>query len=218
MTFLARLLLFLFLAFSGVSAQSNSRETVHKSMHEVLVTSFEERGRCTAYAVGPHTIAIAEHCIGDKPEPEPLLFTFEQDGGIMATNAETILDGNDHALIVLEDIGLGGQFAFKGFDTWIHDAFPANIPQQGDRVFRYGAPAALLCHDCYREGLFMGFSEKTGAGVILLWFQMPSAAGDSGALIFDEMGHVAGEVSIGGEGFVASTGFVFSATDLQHIK
>lgn len=222
MTFLARLLLFFMLAiFPSISAQTNSRETVHKAMHSVLITAFEERGGCTAYAVGPHTIAIAEHCLGATPaEPESILFTFEQDGGVMATNVETVLDGNDHALVVLEDVGLGGQYEFKGFNTWIYDAFPAYIPQQGDRIFMYGAPLAVGCTDCYREGYFSGWVAPSprSSDRTLMWFSLTGAPGDSGALIFDASGHVVGEVSIGANGFIGCFGFSFTAADLKHIK
>jgi len=211
---LLSVLLLLFTLILPAAAQ-NSRDTVHKSMHPVFVATFEERGYCTAYAVGPRTISIAQHCVGEDPKPSTVLFIMD---GQYSTNEETILDGNDHALVVLKDIGLGGEFEFKGFGTWIHDAFPAYTPQQGERMIFWGAPKSIACTDCYREGYFSGFSDKVGNGYILMWFAMLGAPGDSGSLIFTTDGRVVGEVSIGMQGFIGASGFAFTPEQVAQIK
>lgn len=213
--------LFLFLALALPTVAQNSRATIHAAMHETLIVAYEDAGYCTAYAVGPRTIAIAEHCLGEgKSEPETLLFVFEPTGklktdvtGVMATNEEVILDGNDHALVVLKDIGFN---QFHEFDTWIHDAYPAYTPVQGERVIMWGAPMAIACRDCYREGYFSGWARTQGYE--LMWFALSGTPGDSGSLIFNESGRLVGEVSVGLPGFTGCLGFTFTAEDLKHIK
>ena len=211
-------LLFMLSIYLPCQAQ-NSRETIHSSMHPIFVAAGEDAGLCTAYAVGPRTIAIAEHCLGDKPkELETILFIVDyKDGnGQFATNADVVLDGNDHALVVLEDVGLDGSKEFKGFTTWVHDAFPAHTPRQGERVVMWGAPMAIQCRDCYREGYFSGWARSDFRDI--MWFQIYGEPGDSGSFIFTEDGRLVAELSVGLPGFVGCLGFGFTAADVQRIK
>lgn len=217
MKMLATLFLLLALAIPG-AAQSN-RETIHASMHSVFIAAGEEPVLCTAYAVGPNTIAIAEHCLGDTPEvKETILFIIDyKDGtGLYATNADTVLDGNDHALVVLKGWGLDLHDRFEGFTTWIHDAYPAYTPAQGERVIMWGAPMTIQCRDCYREGYFSGWARVQNHE--LMWFALSGTNGDSGALIFTESGRLVGEVSVAPPGFIGCAGFTFTAEDIKHIK
>ena len=165
-------------------------------MHEVgIVTPFGSAGRCTAYAVGPRTIMIAEHCLGEFPTFD--LFLIDEVGNKnyqMAAPSDVILDTNDHAIVVLDALDVKSNH-FDGFDVWISD-LGFYTPQQGDKVFMYGSPMSILCKDCYREGYFSGWSEKLD-DKILMWFAFAGGPGDSGSFIFDDKGHLVGEVTYG---------------------
>ncbi len=196
---------------------SNSRETISKSMHEVLIVQPMEEGYCTAYAVGQKTIMIAEHCISKVPETD--LFIFDEYGtgkGPYAVAEKILLDNNDHAILVLRALDLETN-KFTGFDTWIQD-ISFYSPKQGDKVIMWGAPSSLECISCYREGMFSGWTVKDDDGRVLMWFVLPVSEGDSGSLVFDSFGHLVGQVTYGHGCFMGSYPFSFIKEQTDQIK
>lgn len=198
----------------------NIKEDIHKSMHYAFITGPAGEGYCTIYAVGPNTILTAEHCLSGANEAKQNLFILDDQGtqkGPMAYDKELYLDGNDHALIVLEKLDVANN-PYKPFDVWVKDlAF--YTAHQGDKVYMYGATTSVAAVDLYREGMFVGYSIKVSDDDhIALFFDLRAAAGDSGALIFDDQNHLIGMCSFGEQVFTASYSFAFTQNELSKIK
>ena len=203
MKILLSLLAALILSLSPVSARS--KDYVHSAMHQVRI---EHSGRCTAYATGPHTIMIAEHCLGEDPPKD--VFTFDPDTSFQqsATVVSETFDHADHVIVVLSGIL---------FSEYV-DVNDRGLPLQGDRVHFWGAAAAVGCSDCYREGYYIGIGQIEDIDSALLLFDLNGAPGDSGSLIFDQNNRIVGMVSLAANHFVASFPLLFTPAEWKQAK
>jgi hypothetical protein len=194
----------------------NTKEQIHAAMHEVYIAAPHEadNGYCTVYAIGPHTILTAEHCLGDYPKADLLILDeYGTKQGAHAVVDEVILDGNDHAIAILKGAGLSSDF--KEFKAYLGKPAPYSL-QQGDRVFKYAVTASIVCKDCYTEGYFSGYAMR--GEKVVTWFILPAATGDSGALIFNVNNQLVGMVSFALSGFTGGYGFGFTDKEWNRIK
>lgn len=200
----------LVISFSLPLSAKRSHEYIHSAMYQVKIVDV---GLCTAYATGPHTILIAEHCLGEGASAKSFVFDPGTPDEKTASISEEIFDHEDHVIVRLNGIK---------FRDWV-DVDMRAIPQQNDRVHYWGACASIYCNDCYREGYYSGLAkvppEQLGGiaknGDMLL-FVIVGIPGDSGSLIFDQNNNIVGMTSIGTNGFVGS--FVFQFTEVQWEK
>jgi hypothetical protein len=193
------------------SCSAESKETIHQSMHFTRIEGPMESGGCTSYSVGPNTILIAEHCLGEFPNDDLLIID-----GKYAAIKEVILDGNDHALVILQGIGLDND-DFQPFLVYVEPKFYNDL-KQGDKVMMWGAPLSIGCKDCYREGYYSGDAIDSD-GRIVSWFAMAGGPGDSGSLIFNASGNLVGELTYGTSyGFIGSYKFGFSDEELKKVQ
>ena len=199
---LAVLLLFVSMFVQSACAAVNFKAQVHAAMFEINVSTPAGDGECTAYAVGPHALATAEHCFEGNPLPQLVKITFGDSDAVEPVEA-ILLDKDDHALVI---------FKAKTFTTWV--TFVIGSLQQGDRVYFWGNPMAVYyATDCYREGYYSGRTIVNWKGVKTRWdiFNLTVAPGDSGSLIFNEDGAVVGMVSKSpAMGFTVSMEFRFT--------
>jgi hypothetical protein len=206
---LAVLLLFL---FTLIACAANPKDRIHASLLEFDTRSglwplTRQAGDCSGYAVGPHSMLTAGHCVFGNADPSKVSISFGKSAPEVIT--EIILDGHDHALVV---------FTSKTFSTYVAMTFA--IPEQSDRVFMWGNPTSLDALDCWREGYFSGHGlyNSGGAAHPFYLFIMPSAHGDSGSLIFNGNGDIVGMANQGDGSFTISEVFSFTEAQLARAK
>lgn len=151
-----------------------------RSMHTIVSVS-EERALCTAYAISPHALLTADHCIQqdmkiyiDQPKIKLI-----KDSYI----SEILFDHHDHIIIIFPNE------VFKDFLEYN----PAE-PLQGEHVYFWGNPKGLT--DQYREGYVSGYKkivdpEEIDLNTPIYLFVFNVIPGDSGSPIFDSSdGHL----------------------------
>jgi hypothetical protein len=205
--------LLLFLVCTVSSFAANTKEQIHQAMHQVYIVRPDGDVTCTLYAVGPHTVITASHCFTGQEDTDVFLVNNEEEDQ-MAVADKVIQDGNDHAIIILKPVDVKDR-KFTEFKTWITDLTFYQL-KQGDKVYKYGFTSVLNCHDCYTEGIFSGLGEIEDRTLYL--FQLPSAPGDSGSLIFDAQNHLVGLISLSNISMSISGGFGFTADDYKQIR
>lgn len=205
------ILLLFILTFTACAADSgNTKEQIHASLLDYETTSrifpLSMHGDCSGYAVGPHTMLTAGHCVFDNADLKSVSIAFGK--AVPEVISEIILDGSDHALVI---------FANKTFYTYIKLAFAA--PKQAERVFMWGNPTRLYgARDCWREGYYSGSGlyVHDGIGHTIYLFVMPAINGDSGSLIFNADGRIVGMANQGEAGFTGDEAFSFTPDQLDH--
>lgn len=176
----------------------NSQLTVHRSLHSlnVLSPSMNVGKMCTSYAIGPHALLTAHHCVDF---PDPLMIV--DNHPMVAT--QILDDGFDHAIIYLPD---------AKFPTYIR--MWQISPSQGTHVYTYGEPASYGMVNQYREGYVTG-RHQDDVGRALTILVMAGVPGDSGSLIFDRNGFVVGVLSLAKPPFIGVYPLRFTAKQLK---
>lgn len=93
---------FLVLLLGLAGCAYNVYESAHSTAHRLTLYFADQSGVCSSTAVGPHALLTAEHCIKN-------IQSVAVDGKLVAIH-KILLDGNDHAVLLVED-----DFAF-----WAH--------------------------------------------------------------------------------------------------
>lgn len=186
---------------------------VHAAMHQIYSARLGDEGYCTAYATGPHTILIAAHCLGSYPAAPLFILDPESDHPQTAIAGAEIFDNHDHVIIELQHLNRDDSFVH--FESWIN-VDDRTIPAQGDRVHFWGAPKAIGCGDCYREGYFSGISILKGNRLLI--FAIPGIPGDSGSLIFNSKNQLLGVLSMGSEAMAGAFEFAFTPEQWEAAK
>lgn len=143
-------------------------------MHIITVTETDENGQtgngmCTVTAIGPHAVMTAEHCDGSGT-----VQIDKQDAQVEGT----LLDGNDHEILLLRGI------TFKDYLS-----VSLGPVYQGEHVHLYGNPLDIDgMTNMYREGYVMGEHSVDDKEAIIM--NLLAAGGDSGSAILNDQGQV----------------------------
>jgi hypothetical protein len=229
--FVSLLLTILFLAtsvspaFARKEVKSKLKQLQHASYHEVTMVDRDDNGKiidggtCSAMAIGPHTLILAEHC-DDRYTNQVYVDAPLED--IKARTARTYsatkqFDHQDHMLLDLAQITFPAYISFEGKTVF---------PVQGEHFYYFGSPAGI--RDQYREGYITGtlpFTPKDDPDIDasgpLFMGVGPVVPGDSGSLIFDaQTGEAIGIVTYGiGDGsFVGIFPIEFTQAQIAQSK
>jgi S1-C subfamily serine protease len=159
-----------------------------------------DRIQCSATAIGPHAVLVADHCVEGDVRAVEL-------GDRTVNVVSVIRDGADHALVIVE----------ADFKRWAKVGKP---PRPGDEVYFQGIPRDF--------GKLLRFGRVSGWGTLpdaeadpvlsqpILYVDIQVAPGDSGAGLFNHRGELVGVVSIqtwqgtGPANFMGSLAFRFT--------
>ena len=169
------------------------QENQHKAYHWIVTTSADDdtKAGCTAYAVGPHTLLTAEHCM--LPH-ETLYIDQAKDNLIFPSEISAIYyDHQDHVLLDLPHQN------FKNYV--VYDPTTYQPPTMGERVHFWGSPKGI--RDQFRQGYVTGEDDNKESGALdidapLYLIAVATVGGDSGSVVFDDAdGHIVGIVTYG---------------------
>lgn len=170
--------------------------------HEILLTGAEGEVRCSATAVGAHTLLTAAHClVGDdriQVDDEPTLIR------------ATVYDHLDHALLVLD----------RSFDDVLF--LDVRDPRPDERVRIWGNPGGR--RRVYREGVFLakqseGWFVFAATAPPWLLFSLSVFKGDSGAALITDEGKILSVVSQGNESSQCrALSLAFTSAQLRQIQ
>lgn len=143
-----------------------------KANVEIKQQVISSESDCSATAIGPHALLTATHC------EEP---TDDLDVSVIKDNVKIvgrIRDGMDHTIYLIDG---------EALKDWV--SVEPNKLDITDPVFIWGNPGDLT--DMYRTGVFSNIHREIslfGAGPTILYFDLNTFHGDSGAGIFREDG------------------------------
>jgi hypothetical protein len=126
-------------------------------------------GKCSATAVGPHTLLTASHCF--RTATNNLLMV---DDTVVQID-RVLQDGNDHALVTLKDV------------QFLNVAVLGEPAKTGDNIHYWGNPSIFSY--MFRKGYVSGvFPDRT-------MYDINGFHGDSGAGIFNDKKEIVGVIS-----------------------
>ncbi len=178
--------------YPSASIQSQHLSTYKIGISDILDS--DEKGHCSATAVGPHTLLTAGHC--DLNTNKLTL------GEEVVTILSVMPDGNDHVLYIVDH-------TFVNYSQIDQKEFA-----MGESVHYWGNPKKL--QDVYRDGVFAGTEEDED--LPNQKFILCAVPGDSGAGIFDAQGHVVAVISMGDGCEELSLPLSFTKEQLAAIK
>lgn len=157
---------------------------------------------CGATKVAEHTVMTAAHCTTN--------LMFLVDGQLPQT---ILLDGHDHALIVVEK-PLKGKAAKMSH----------RLPEIGNKLYLLGKPLGV--GPLYREGAFMGTAVQPEGNITWWMTTLLVIGGDSGSGVYDAKGRLVTTVSIGlsgnqfggGIGFMGFQPYKFTVDQWKEVK
>jgi hypothetical protein len=166
--------------------------------HVIWMRNAIDGGRCTASAVGPHTLLTAAHCYVVTNE-------IKVDDSIRTIESFST-DGNDHLLI---------QVSGTPFTALLK--IDQRAPNTDESVMAIGNPGQS--RSVLRFGTLL-HSGEDGRTHQIYQFQMFGAPGDSGSALVDVQGRIIGIISTGTEQNATLTSYelAFSPAQLAAVK
>jgi Trypsin-like peptidase domain len=136
---------------------------------------FQESIHCSATAVGPHSILTASHC--EMPNDE--LQVNHEEAHVVAT----LRDGFDHSILLL-----------SGIEFKVHATLAPREMVIGEQVSYFGNPDYFT--GLYRVGTVVGKKQYFDPACFGEVIDSNTYFGDSGAGIFDNLGHLIGVINL----------------------
>lgn len=176
-------------AFAHKEVKNKLKQLQHASYHEVTMVDRNSDGKivgggtCSAMAIGPHTLILAEHCNDEYTNQVYVDASIPdiKDNTARTYSAEKSFDHQDHMLLDLGQITFPSYIPFKA---------PPATPRQGEHFYYWGSPNGTP--DQYREGYITGTAPfehsddpDIDASGPLYMASGPAQPGDSGSMLFD---------------------------------
>ena len=172
-------------------------DRVSRAEHVIYIRNAMDGGRCTATAVGPHTLLTAAHCYVVSP-----LIRVDDDVRQLISFQS---DNNDHLLIQVNGSAFTDLLPINQRDISPDEAVVVvGNPGHSRSVLRFGTFDTVETD----EG-------EDGQSRDFYWFHMFGAPGDSGAAMVDGAGSVIGVVTGGRVGDAETFTFALAFTPAQ---